>query len=580
MLGATWIGVRGWLAKESLEEARTLVSELRVQASAMALTEIPVTFDALSQRTATARSLTSDPVWRVAEYLPWAGENLRVVRELAELTDDVVIALEPVVGLTATLDPAVLAPVDGAVPLEPFLDAAPLVRDLAATFLDLEARANAIDATGTVGPVADARDELVGLVAEAAPGIASAGQLVPLIPALLGAESPRNYVVMFQNNAEPRSLGGTALSFALVTIDAGRIQLQRTVPAGGGNFPMRTDPILPVPDGFDQIFPGAFGQFIPNATTRPSSVTASQQIFEEWRLSQGVTADGVLSMDAVTLGYLLAATGPITLSTGDVLESSTVTSFLLNTVLQRYDSGDILADDAAQNQVYGEAVAQTFAKLSGGSFDVPTLASAIMQGFAERRMTFWSSAEDEQSALLATGLTHDLPASDADTDRIGVYVNDNVGSKLAFYQTATLTTASGVCTDDGRQVHRVIVGLYSLLDPALAPGLSPSILGQYAREGLQPGVQRTMLFVYAPPGSTILGATIEGQPVTLTSLHDTDHPVARLVALVEPATSAIVIVDIAMAEPGQRQLEVEMTPLIHPSQKSVDALDCSTVALG
>jgi hypothetical protein len=577
VLTAGWIGIRGWIAKENLEAARMLVSELRTQASAMALPEIPSTFAALSERTATARSLTSDPVWRLGELVPWAGENLRVVRELAELTDDVVIALDPVVDLTETLDPAVLAPVDGAVPLEPFLDAAPLVRDLAATFVTIEARAGAIDATGTIGPIADARAELVALIGEAAPGIASAGELVPLLPALLGAETPRTYVVMFQNNAEPRSLGGTALSFALVTIDAGRIQLQQTVPTGG-NFPLREDPILPVPDGFGEIFPGAFGQYVPNATTRPSSVTASQQVYEEWRLSRGVTADGVLSIDAVTLGYLLRATGPITLSTGDVLESSTVTGFLLNTVLQRFDTGDVLGDNAAQDQIYGEAVAQTFAKLSGGAFDVPTLASAIMQGFAERRMTFWSPDEDEQASLFATGLSHDLPESDETTDRIGVYVNDNVGSKLGFYQTATLTTASGVCSDDGRQVHRVVVGLYSLLDPALAPGLSPSILGQYVREGLQPGVQRTMLFVYAPPGSTILGATVEGKPVTLHALHDTDHPVARLVVLVEPATSAIVIVDIAMGEPGERDVEVEMTPLVVPTQRSVETLDCSTVA--
>lgn len=579
MLAAAWIGARGWLAKESLQEARALVSELRVQASGMALADIQPTFSTLAARTATARSLTGDPVWRLAEYIPWAGENLRVVRELAELTDDVVIALDPVIDLTATLDPAVLAPVDGAVPLEPFQEAAPLVRDLADAFPEILARAEAVDATGTIGPVAEARDELVGLIGEAAPGIASAGELVPMLPALLGADAPRTYVVMFQNNAEARSLGGTALSFALVTIDAGRIQLQETRPAGSGNFPFRTDPILPIPDGFEQVFPGAFGQFIANATTRPSSVTASQQVYEEWRLSQGITADGVLSIDAVTLGYLLRATGPITLSTGDVLESSTVTGFLLNTVLQRFDSGDILADDAAQDRVYGEAVAQTFAKLSSGAFDVPALASAIMQGFTERRMTFWSPVEEEQASLFATGLTHDLPESDAATDRIGVYVNDNVGSKLGFYQTATLTTASGVCSDDGRQVHRVVVGLYSLLDPALAPGLSPSILGQYVREGLQPGVQRTMLFVYAPPGSTILGATVEGQPVTLHALHDTDHPVARLVVLVEPATSAIVIVDIAMGEPGRRALEVEMTPLVVPTQQSVETLDCSTVAV-
>ena len=38
---------------------------------------------------------------------------------------------------------------------------------------------------------------------------------------------------MFLNSAEVRALGGTALSFAEISVDHGKIEFKRTVPAGG-----------------------------------------------------------------------------------------------------------------------------------------------------------------------------------------------------------------------------------------------------------------------------------------------------------------------------------------------------------
>ena len=46
-----------------------------------------------------------------------------------------------------------------------------------------------------------------------------------LLPAMLGADGPRNYLVLFQNNAEWRSLGGIAGAAALIRTDGGSMQL-------------------------------------------------------------------------------------------------------------------------------------------------------------------------------------------------------------------------------------------------------------------------------------------------------------------------------------------------------------------
>lgn len=580
IVAVAWIGARGWLAKTALEEAQADVGLLKAEAAAMNLPAIEPIYDRVAERTATARQLTTDPVWRVAEWMPFLGRNLTVVRELAESTDDVMIAVEPLVSLATELDPASLAPQDGAIPLDVFVRAGPLVEDAAVRIDAVNERAAAIDAGGTLGPVANARDRFVELLGDVQPSLDSAAELVPMIPALLGADAPRTYIVMFQNNAEARSLGGTALSFARITIDAGKINLEESVPAGFGNFPPFSVSPVPVPAGFSEIYPAAFGIFIPNATLRPSYPSAAEIVYQNWLQRKGVAADAVISIDAVALSYLLRATGPVTLSTGDVIDANNAVSFLLNDVLRSYQTGNVYEDNELQDRVYSETVTQTFARLSTGGFDVPTMASAMLQAFAEQRMALWSAHPEEQERVQSAGMANDLPESTPTSNAIGLYVNDNVGSKLNYYLAASASTHSAVCTADGRQVHRIVAVLTNLIDPALARTLGPSILGDYARYGLAPGEQRIMLFGYAPPGSTILGATVDGQPIELEALHDEDHPVARFVISPKPGEIVQVTLDILMAEPGIRQVDLRMTPLVHPVvELSTKELDCSTLTL-
>ena len=283
----------------------------------------------------------------------------------------------------------------------------------------------------------------------------------------------------------------------------------------------------PVPNGAEAVYPyGVFGTFIANATLRPSFTTAAEITQETWRQQCGYTVDGILSIDPVALGYILRATDPITLSSGDVLTSTSLVPFLLNTVYLRFNSGDSVADNFEQDQIYDEAVSATFGRLTSGSLNPKVLIAALMQGWDERRVLYWSAHEDEQAQLAAIGLNGELPVSDVTTDRVGVYFQDHVGSKLNYYLQQSVHLATASCRDDDRQNYRVTVDFGSVV-PADVGALSPSIVGQWEREGLRAGVQRMVVMLYAPPGSQIVGASLNGQPVALESLHDTDHPVGR-----------------------------------------------------
>ncbi len=66
-------------------------------------------------------------------------------------------------------------------------------------------------------PVRRLQDQLT----EAAGLTGTASRTVQLLPAMLGADSQRRYLLMFQNNAEVRATGGIPGAVAVVTADRG-----------------------------------------------------------------------------------------------------------------------------------------------------------------------------------------------------------------------------------------------------------------------------------------------------------------------------------------------------------------------
>jgi hypothetical protein len=575
---AAWIGLRALAAKSELEAAQAGVSKLKAEATAQNFSQLAKTFDGIKQHAAEAEQLTSDPIWRAGELVPGLGKNLRVVRELAAVTNDVVRnTVSPLVNVASGLSPASFAPVNGALNLAPLIEAIPAVAQADASIKSVTKTLNGIDTAGTVSQVAAGKTKLSSLLASVTPVLDGANTFLPLLPPFMGATAPRNYVIMFQNPAESRTLGGTALSFAGLTIDKGKLSLSGAVSAGLQNFPSYPQSVIPVPDGVQGLYEGAFGTFIANATVRPQFSSAAEIVAENWKRKYGTSVDGVISIDPVALSYILRATTPITLSSGDILTPDSLVPLLLNQVYQRYNTGHIVADNAAQDVIYGEAVSATFAKLMAGPLDLKLLIAAVLQGHTEGRLSYWSAHPAEETVLDKAKISGGLPQSDATTAGVGVYFQDNVGSKLNYYLIPTVHTGEAVCRTDGRETYRIGVDLTSTV-PTSAKTLSPSILGNWKIEKLKPGVQRMYVYVYAPPGSTIAGASINGAPVAVQAEHDESYPVARLLVSISPSTTVSMSVDITAKDPGKKTLATQVTPTVNAPKMVPTPLDCSTVA--
>ncbi|MDQ4137447.1 MAG: DUF4012 domain-containing protein, partial [Actinomycetota bacterium] len=275
---AAWIGVRGILAKDHLERAQALVGQLQEQVTADPQGALQIVAF-IQVETAEARSLTGDPIWRAGELVPVVGKNLGVVRELAESVDDVSKgALEPLAAVASTLDVSALKPTDGRINLEPIIAATESVATADEVIVATQQRVEGIDADGTLRFVADAQIQLADQLGKAAELTGTARTVTQLVPPMLGAYGPRNYIVMFQNNAEARPLGGNPAALILLNLDNGAISIAQQ--ASSSDFDRKQGSPVELDPNVFSVYYKDFANYVMDITTRPDFPTAA-------RLAQG-----------------------------------------------------------------------------------------------------------------------------------------------------------------------------------------------------------------------------------------------------------------------------------------------------
>lgn len=554
VLGAAWVGVRGYLAYGHLRDAQAAASAISADLTDPAVASAAIAD--IAADTAAARALTADPVWRLGESLPWIGPQLSAAASVAASVDDVAgSALAPLADIAATISLDALRPVAGRIDVSTFAAAQESARAAAAEVARAEASVAAIDSTPLVGPLRSAVADVAEVLGRTRDVTDAVARATVLIPAMLGADGPRDYLVLVQNNAEWRSLGGIPGALALIHTDGGVLSLaaQQT----SADFPRYDTSVLPLPPEVEAIYGQRPGRWIQNVTQLPDFTLAAPLAREMWaRQNGGALVDGVAAVDPVALSYLLAATGPVALPTGDELTADNAIPLLLNEVYQRY------ADPAEQDAFFAAAAAAVFDAVAQGRADPRALVDALARAGSERRLLLWSARADDQDLLSGTPLAGALPASDAVASEFGVYLNDGTGSKMDYYMRADASVAWQDCELDaaGRAGGTAELTVTLTNDaPADAAALPPYITGGGVFD-VPPGTARTVGYLYLPEGFDLVGATITDSAFG-GGTHDGRQVLSFSVNLA-PGASATAVVNAQTAQPGAPQLRVVQTPTL------------------
>ena len=555
VFAGVWVGVRGMLAKNALDEAVPAATALAGQITAGNNDAANASLTTLTSKAADAAALTSDPVWRVAELIPFVGSNLAAVREAAGILDDVSRdAIAPIVDVTASVGIEEFTPVDGAIPLQPLIDAQPALAAAATALRSADERAQAIDTEQLVDVVAKAIGMLQRTVTEAATVVDAVDRAATLLPPMMGADGERNYVMLFQNPAELRATGGIPGALAQLTVVDGAMSL--TQQASSADFPKADASVLELPLETRALYGDITGKYIQDVNLTPQFPISGPLAAEMWRQQFGVEVDGVMSVDPVVLSYLLNATGPIPLVTGDVLTSDNAASLLLSDVYARYP------DPRMQDAFFAAAAAAVFDAVAGGALQPAPLLDALARAGQEHRLLVWSAHEEEQARLVETSLAGALPVSDADTARIGVYFNDATGSKMGTYLQSRVDTGIAVCRADGLPQLDVEVTLTNTAPADAAVSLPEYVTGGGVF-GVAPGNIKVIANIYGVPRSANLGMMSDGAELPHHSTTDAGYPVSAVTIELAPGQSTTFTSSFLAEKSGLVKIVIQKTPEIN-----------------
>ncbi len=547
-----WIGLRGASAVQHLRSAQTTVDSATADVSdpAGAIERL----GAAATDTSAARGLTDDPAWRAAEILPWIGPQLAAVRIVAASVDDAAsTAVRPLGAAAAVLAPGALRTPDGAIDVARIAAARPAAADAAARLRTAADAVAAIDRAPLLGALATAVSSTVESLDHAAGAADALERTTTLLPRMLGVDGRRSTLLLFQNNAEWRSLGGVVGAVAEVNAESGRLAL--VAQASSADLAAFADePVLPLADDVRGVFDTRPARYLQNTTQVPDFAVGAAIAREMWRRTHGDEVDAVVALDPVALSYLLRATGPVTLPTGDVMDSANAVPLLLDEVYRRF------ADPHEQDVFFQSASAAVFTALSEGRGDSTALIQALTQAGAERRLLVWNADAADQAVLDGSTLQGALPVSDDTRTTIGVYLNDGTGSKMDYYLHPRV--AIGWCAD-GLATLRV-----SLRNDAPDPSTLPPYVTGGGEYGIPPGEALTGVYVYLPPGAEVVDRRTSSDgdvtPGFAGGTHD-GRTVVKWSVRLSPGHAGVLDLDLRM--PMTPHLDVLATPTRDPREK-------------
>jgi len=200
-----------------VDAARAALSSARTGDPEVFVTRLETAEVAFRRASDSVDSLAARPL----RLLPVVAQHHYAVSESVAVGADVT-ALASATARSA--DIRTIQMVAGEVDLAALRQMAPQLEATAESLRAGTVRMQAVDSPWLLPPVADRLGLLTTEIQDATPDAALAAKAATVLPAMLGADAPRNYFVIFGTPAESREFGGLFGSWALLQFDNGSMR--------------------------------------------------------------------------------------------------------------------------------------------------------------------------------------------------------------------------------------------------------------------------------------------------------------------------------------------------------------------
>ena len=543
-------------ARDDIDVATSSASELQTALESGDQVAAQRALTTLQSSIGNADSTIGSAIFSLGARLPVAGKNIDAVRTVTSSLRRVADSgLPPLVDVADQFNGKTFNPQGGAINVDAIAGIGPNVAEASKVIGAASIDVGAIDASSLLGslqgPVEDVQDKL-GHAAAVAQRATTAADVVPQM--LSGKHS---YLLIFQNNAEIRATGGLPGAYAVLQVDNGKVSLGQQGSGGSmGELPYKATPIS---DEETDLFDTKLVSDFRDINFTPDFPRAASIGAEILKREKGIDVDGVLSIDPVTLSYVLQSTGPIELEDGSTLTTDNAVDVLLNGVYVNYPEGD------AQDAYFASAAQKIFDKVLAGAGDPTVLLKALTRATQEHRVLVWTKDDDIEQKLNGTALAGQLPFGDAATSTLGFYINDATGAKMQYYLDYDVDAKATKCSAAGAQTYSTVTTLRSTA-PADSANLPASIQGPGF--GAPPGSMLMNLYVYAPDGGTVDKLTIDKEETTSFPFTHEGRGVELVTVQVNPGQTVTVEATVTSGKAQRGSTRVLATPSIQPGSES------------
>ncbi len=315
-----------------------------------------------------------------------------------------------------------------------------------------------------------------------------------VLPQLLGMQGKRIYLVLFQNNMELRPGGGFIGSYALITVERGKIAEMhiQDVYDADGQLRDHIEPPYPL-----RRYLGSQHWFLRDSNFDVDFANNAAMAGYFYNMEMGKKVDGVIAVDISFVRNLLAAIGPIPLP--DYNETITATNFF--TLTEAHAQNNFFAGSTQKKDFLSTVYSAIFTRLTT-AHDLPyeRLLAGLGQSALQKHLLFGFPDPGMQKLFSVNGLSSAL--ADERVEKSGS-VNDffgineaNLGQNKANQYLNRAVTQRVLLRDDGTASETATIHYQNTSTATSAFG------GDY----------KAYIRLILPVGSKLVSVTIDGHP--------------------------------------------------------------------
>lgn len=339
-------------------------------------------------------------------------------------------------------------------------------------------------------------------------------RVLPILPAIMGQEGPRTYLIVAQNEDERRATGGFISGVGLLQLHQGQIVGLDFVDAN--NIDDWANKPYDFPPQPLYTFMGLELFLFRDANFWPDFPTSAENMMNLYSYSQGTPLDGVIAVDQQFVAMLVGVLGPISLQSYDLVVTGDNT---IESMRQAWEGPEGLGEGEwvyTRKDFIGLLAAALRQKLENnpGELDWPAFSQAMLAAVRQKHLQLYM--RDPVVAVVLDGVNFDGRVENRVGQDFLLVVDSNMGYNKASALMNTQLDYDVTLNSDGTaaavlSVKQAHTGRRNN-PPACEQGVGGYGLTGFDYEEMVHLCYWSYLRVYTPAGSQLVAASSHPAP--------------------------------------------------------------------